>query len=73
MISFKKTFLKDDRYLAVDLKHVLSMSEGSISVAFGHNRIDEYLPQVQVLFLYSLDHKKSSYIRVHPGSVNVNA
>ena len=70
MISFMKSMMKDDRYLAVDLTHVLSMSEGIISATLGHNSMDQYLPQVQVLFLYSLDHERPSYFRMLPGSVN---
>ncbi len=70
MISFMKSMMKDDRYLAVDLTHVLSMSEGIISATLGHNSMGEFLPQVQVLFLYSLDHERPSYFRVLPGSVN---
>ena len=54
--GFMKALMKDDRYLAVDLTHVLSMSEGIISATLGHNSMDEFLPQVQLLFLFSLDH-----------------
>jgi transposase len=70
MIRFMKSMMRDDRYLAVDLTHVLSMSDGIISATLGHNSMDEYLPQVQVLFLYSLDHERPSYFRVLPGSIN---
>ena len=42
--GFMKTLMKDDRYLAVDLPHVLSMSEGIISATLGHNSMDEFLP-----------------------------
>ena len=70
MIRFMKSIMKDDRYLAVDLTHVLSMSEGIISATLGHNSMDEYLPQVQVLFLFSLDHDSPAYFRILPGSIN---
>ena len=70
MVRFMKSIMKDDRYLAVDLTHVLSMSEGIISATLGHNSMDEYLPQVQVLFLFSLDHDSPAYFRILPGSIN---
>ena len=70
MGRFMKSIMKDDRYLAVDLTHVLSMSEGIISATLGHNSMDEYLPQVQVLFLFSLDHDSSEYFRMLPCSIN---
>ena len=70
MIGFMRGFLEDDRYLAVDLTHVLSMSEGIISAALGHNSMGEFLPQVQVPFLFSLDHERSAYFRILPESIN---
>ena len=70
MSDFMKSFLKDDRYLAVDLTHVLSMSDGVISATLGHNSMGEYLPQIQLLFLFSLDHDMPAYFRILPGSVN---
>ncbi|MGP6207951.1 transposase [Cuniculiplasma sp. SKW3] len=68
--EFMKDFMKDDRYLAVDLTHVLSMSENIISATLGHNLMEEYLPQVQVLFLFSLDHDVPEYFRMLSGSIN---
>ena len=70
MTGFMRSFMKDDRYLAVDLTHVLSMSESVISATLGHNSMGEYLPQVQVLFLFSLDHHMPAYFRILPGSIN---
>ena len=32
--------------------------------------MDEYLPQVQVLFLFSLDHDSPAYFRILSGSIN---
>ena len=70
VIQFMKSIMKDGRYLAVDLTHVLSMSEDIISATLGHNSIGEYLPQVQVLFLFSLDHDSPAYFRILPGAIN---
>jgi hypothetical protein len=68
--EFMKGFMIDYRYLAVDLTHVLTMSEGIMSATLGHNPMGEYLPQVQVLFLFSFDHDMQAYFRVLHGSIN---
>ncbi|MFG1450066.1 MAG: hypothetical protein AAE983_05435 [Thermoplasmataceae archaeon] len=47
-----KSIMKDDRYLAVGPTHVLSMSDGGLSATLGHNSMEEYLLQVQVLVLF---------------------
>lgn len=70
MTDFMKSFMKDERYMAVDLTHVLSMSEGVISATLGHNSMEEYLPQVQLLFLFSLEHESPAYFRILPGAIN---
>ncbi|QRF75346.1 Transposase [Thermoplasmatales archaeon] len=69
-IRFMKAFMNGDRYLAVDLTHVLSMSDGIVEATLGHNSMEEYLPQVQLLFLFSLSHDRPAYFRILPGSIN---
>ncbi len=68
--DFMKSFMRDERYLAVDLTHILSMSEGVISATLGHNSKDEYLPQVQLLFLFSMGRDAPVYFRILPGAIN---
>ncbi|MGC8558637.1 MAG: transposase, partial [Nitrososphaeria archaeon] len=69
MVDFMKKFIRDEKYLAVDLTHVLSMSDSVISATLGHNSVEVYLPQVQLLFLFSLDRDLPAYFRIMPGSV----
>ena len=68
--GFMKSFMRDERYLAVDLTHILSMSEGVISATIGHNSKDEYLPQVQLLFLFSIGRDTPAYFRILQGTIN---
>ena len=68
--GFMKSFMRDERYLAVDLTRILSMSEGVISATLGHNSKDEYLPQVQLLFRFSIGRDASAYFRILPGAIN---
>jgi len=69
MVNFMRSFIRDENYLAVDLTHVLSLSDGVISATLGHNSRELYLPQVQLLFLFSLDHDFPAYFRIMPGSI----
>ena len=68
--GFMKSFMKDERYLAVDLTHILSMSEGAISATLGHNSKGEYLPQIQLLFIFSKGRDAPAYFRILPGAIN---
>ncbi|MCW6159056.1 MAG: transposase [Thermoplasmatales archaeon] len=68
--GFMKSFMKDERYLAVDLTHILSMSEGVISATLGHNSKGEHLPQIQLLFLFSIGRDAPAYFRILPGAIN---
>ncbi len=70
MIKFMKSLMKGSRYLAMDLTHVISMSEGIISATLGHNSTSEFLPQLQIALLFSMDHDAPSYFRVLPGAIN---
>ena len=70
MVKFMKSLMKGSRYMALDLTHVLSMSEGIISATLGHNSTSEFLPQVQLALLFSLDHDAPAYFRVLPGAIN---
>ena len=62
--------MRDDRYLAADLTHILSMREGVISATLGHNNKGEYLPQIQLLFLFSMGRDAPVYFRILPGPIN---
>ena len=70
MVKFMKSLMKGSRYMALDLTHVLSMSEGVISSTLGHNSTQEFLPQVQLALLFSLDHDAPAYFRLLPGAIN---
>lgn len=69
MTEFMKNFVSGTEYAVIDLTHVFSLSEGVISSMLGHNSKREYLPQVNVLYLFSLDRMSPVYFRVLVGSV----
>ena len=69
MTSFMRNFVSGGGYAAIDLTHVLSLSEGVISSTLGHNSSGEHLPQVNESYLFSLDRMEPSCFRMLVGSV----
>ncbi len=61
MMELMRNFVTGSGCAAIDLTHVLSLSEGVISSMFGHNSSGERLPQVNVSYLFSLDRMEPSY------------
>ena len=68
MASFMRNFVSGGGYAAIDLTHVLSLSEGVISSTLGNNSSSEQLQQVNVSYLFSLDRMEPSYFRMLVGS-----
>jgi transposase len=66
---FLRQFLKGEEFAIIDLTHVLSLSEGVISAVTGYNSKKEFLPQIHMIFLFSLDEHIPSYFRIVPGSI----
>ena len=69
MTSFMRNFVSGGGYAAMNLTHVLSLSEGVISSTLGHNSSGEHLPQVNESYLFSLDRMEPSCFRMLVGSV----
>ncbi len=59
---FLRHFLSGDDFALIDLTHVFSLSENVISSVPGHNSKREFLPQVHMIFLFSLDTRMPSYL-----------
>jgi len=60
---------KKENYLAIDLTALLSYSENLVLLELGHNKDNLYLPQMNLLLLFSLDSKLPTYVRLLPGSI----
>ena len=67
--TFLKQFVSGNDFLLVDLTHVFSLSENVISSVPGYNSKREFLPQIHMIFLFSLDHHMPSYFRMVAGSI----
>ena len=68
MVEFMKNFIQGSQ-VVIDLTHIFSLSEGVISATLGHNGQGQYLPQVNLVLLHSLEKKTPSFFRLVPGSI----
>jgi transposase len=69
MKLFLKQFLTGNDFALIDLTHVFSLSEDVISSVPGYNTKKEFLPQIRMVFLFSLDNHMPSYFRMVVGSI----
>lgn len=68
--SFLGQFISGGDFALIDLTHVFSLSESVISSVPGYNSRREFLPQVRVVFLFSLGRHMPSYFRIVAGSIS---
>jgi len=66
---FLNQFISGNDFALIDLTHVFSLSENVISSVPGYNSKGEFLPQIHMIFLFSLDHHMPSYFRIVAGSI----
>ena len=69
MKLFLRQFLTGNDFALIDLTHVFSLSEDVISSVPGYNTKKEFLPQIRMVFLFSLDNHMPSYFRMVVGSI----
>lgn len=68
-VEFMKEFVMGSEFAVLDLTHVFSPSENVISATLGYNSEGEYVPQINIALVFSLDEKQPSFFRLVPGSV----
>ncbi len=69
VVDFMKEFVQGSEFIAMDSTHVFSLSEDVIAATLGHNSKEEYVPQVNLSLIFSLDKIHPSFFRIVPGSV----
>ncbi|MDR1993233.1 MAG: hypothetical protein LBQ98_07060 [Nitrososphaerota archaeon] len=62
-------YSQNSKHIAVNLTHVFSLSENTISSTSEHNK-DKYAPQINLFYLFSLDPLMPAYFQVIVGSIN---
>jgi len=67
--TFLRQFVSGNDFLLIDLTHVFSLSENIISSVPGYNSERDFLPQIRLIFLFSLDHHQPAYFRMVAGSI----
>jgi len=69
VVNFLKNLMIGTEHLIVDLTAIYSQAENSTYPAKGYNSHNEYLPQVNMLLLFSKDKNRPIYFRLLPGSI----
>jgi len=67
--KFLSSFISGTEFAIIDVTQVFSFSENIISSTMGYNSKKEFSPQVNMVFLFSLDHHMPAYFRMVPGSI----
>jgi transposase len=68
-VNFMKEFVDGSEFLAMDSTHIFSLAEDVIAATLGHNTEEEYVPQVNLSLIFSLDKMHPSFFRIVPGSI----
>jgi hypothetical protein len=67
--EFFTRYITEGEMLAVDITHIFSRSEDVISSTLGRNSEHHFIPQINLLLLFSLDKMKPIYYRILAGSI----
>lgn len=67
--KFLSKYIAQEECIAVDLTHIFSLSENVISSTLGRNSQQDYVPQINLLLLFSLKQMKPIFYRIVPGSI----
>lgn len=67
--KFLSKYVSQEECMAVDLTHIFSLSENVISATLGRNSKQDYMPQINLFLLFSLDRMRPVFYRLVPGSI----
>lgn len=67
--TFLSKYITEEESIVVDLTHIFSFSENIISASLGRNSEKEYIPQINLFLLYSLDKMQPMFYRLLVGSI----
>lgn len=68
-IKYTSKFIIPNQTAIIDMTNIFSRSEGIVSTMLGHNKDNIYVPQVNLILLYSLDETMPIHFRMVPGSI----
>lgn len=55
--------------IVVDVTYTFTKSENAVMPSLGYNSLNEFTPQINLLFFFALDKRMPAYFRLIPGSV----
>jgi transposase len=67
--TFLSKYITEGENIAVDLTQIFSRSENVISSTLGRNSEEQYIPQINLFLLFSLDKMQPMYYRLLAGSI----
>lgn len=69
VINYTNKFIVRGQTAIIDMTNIFSRSEGIVSAMLGHNKDKIYVPQVNLILIYSLDKMSPVHFRMVPGSI----
>lgn len=69
VVEFLRSFIHQKEALLIDLTHIFSASSGVRLASVGYNSQRDFQPQVNLLYLYSLNRRIPLFYRLLPGNV----
>jgi len=69
VVEFLKNFLKSRQYRVIDMTHVFSYSEDVISSTLGYNSERQYIPQINLVMIFSIEGHEPGFFRIVTGSI----
>ncbi len=67
--SYLKCFISDKEHILIDATNIFTKSEHILSAKYGYNNKGFYIPQVNLIFVFSLTNHFPVYYRITPGNI----
>ena len=69
IVNYTNKFTTNVESIAIDMTNIFSNSRNITSAMLGHNKDSIYVPQINLILLYSLDKNQPIHFRMVPGSI----
>ena len=69
IITYFKQFVSSEEHILIDATAVFTQSENLLAAKYGYNNKGMYLPQVNLIFIFSLLNNFPIYYRITPGNI----
>ena len=69
IINYTNKFIVTGQTAVIDMTNIFSRSDSVVSAMIGHNKDKIYVPQINLILIYSLDEMSPVHFRMVPGSI----